>query len=88
MSKITQRGDINKILDILVQHGATPKIRVESHPHIGTNKLPKIIKYSDILTVGGRIVCIHILVNLVISFNMIVFKAISIGFLYMILFFI
>ena len=39
-----KRGDVNKILDILVQHGASPDIRVEAHPHIGTNKLPKIIQ--------------------------------------------
>ncbi|MGB0837686.1 MAG: NAD(P)/FAD-dependent oxidoreductase [Flavobacteriaceae bacterium] len=38
-----KRGDVNKILDLFVGFGADPKIRVDAHPHIGTNKLPKII---------------------------------------------
>ena len=39
-----KRGDVNKILDVLVQHGAISEIRINAHPHIGTNKLPKIIQ--------------------------------------------
>lgn len=38
-----KRGNINYILDLLIQHGANPDIAVDAHPHIGTNKLPKII---------------------------------------------
>lgn len=38
-----KRGDINRVLQILVQHGATPDILFDAHPHIGTNKLPVII---------------------------------------------
>ncbi len=38
-----KRGNINRILEIFVQFGATPNILVEAHPHIGTNKLPQII---------------------------------------------
>ncbi len=38
-----KRGDINRILSILVQYGAEEKILYESHPHVGTNKLPQII---------------------------------------------
>jgi len=50
-----KRGDVNKVLDVLVMHGATPEIRVEAHPHIGTNKLPKIIQNirETILEYGG-----------------------------------
>jgi len=52
-----KRGDVNNILDILVMHGATPEIRIEAHPHIGTNKLPKIIQNirETILQYGGEI---------------------------------
>ena len=39
-----KRGDINKILETLVYHGADKSILIEAHPHIGTDKLPKIIK--------------------------------------------
>jgi uncharacterized protein len=38
-----KRGNIQRILEIFVQFGATPNILVEAHPHIGTNKLPQII---------------------------------------------
>lgn len=53
-----KRGDVNKILDVLVQHGATAEIRVNAHPHIGTNKLPKIIQAirETIIKYGGEVV--------------------------------
>ena len=38
-----KRGDINRILHLLYQFGATEQILYEAHPHIGTNKLPGII---------------------------------------------
>lgn len=38
-----KRGDVNRILKLLVGFGATDQILVEAHPHIGTNKLPAII---------------------------------------------
>ena len=38
-----KRGDWWKSLKILVEHGANPDILVEAHPHIGSNKLPKIV---------------------------------------------
>lgn len=38
-----KRGDVDAILLSLVEFGADPNIMVEAHPHIGTNKLPKII---------------------------------------------
>ena len=52
-----KRGDVNKVLDVLVRHGATPEIRVNSHPHIGTNKLPKIIQAirDTIIQYGGQV---------------------------------
>lgn len=39
-----KRGDIQRVLEILVAHGASEDILIDAHPHIGTNKLPKIIQ--------------------------------------------
>jgi uncharacterized protein len=39
-----KRGDIQRILRLLVQFGADPSILIDAHPHIGTNKLPHIIQ--------------------------------------------
>jgi len=52
-----KRGDVNRILRLLIEHGANENIAVEAHPHIGTNKLPKIIANirQTILDWGGEI---------------------------------
>ena len=52
-----KRGDVRRIFENLVFHGATGQILVDAHPHIGTNKLPKIIENirSTILKFGGEI---------------------------------
>ena len=52
-----KRGDIKRILEILVSHGAAEDILFEAHPHIGTNKLPKLIQEirNTILKYGGEI---------------------------------
>ena len=52
-----KRGDVNRVLQILVQHGATPDILFDAHPHIGTNKLPVLIANlrESILQAGGEI---------------------------------
>ncbi|WP_439882930.1 NAD(P)/FAD-dependent oxidoreductase [Pontibacter sp. MBLB2868] len=52
-----KRGDLQRILQILVQHGATPDILFDAHPHIGTNKLPKIIEEirETIRAAGGEV---------------------------------
>lgn len=42
-TRASKRGDIKRILNILVAHGADASILYEAHPHIGTNKLPQII---------------------------------------------
>ena len=39
-----KRGPVDKILNILHQHGASRDILVDAHPHIGTDKLPQVIK--------------------------------------------
>ncbi len=38
-----KRGSIEKVLRLLVEHGATEDILIDAHPHIGSNKLPKIV---------------------------------------------
>ena len=43
-TRSNKRGDVHRILRLLVQFGADPDILVEAHPHIGTNKLPQIIQ--------------------------------------------
>ena len=52
-----KRGDLQRILEIFVQHGATPDILFDAHPHIGTNKLPKIIEAlrETIREAGGEV---------------------------------
>ena len=42
-TRSTKRGDVDRILNILVEFGADENILYEAHPHIGTNKLPHII---------------------------------------------
>ncbi len=56
-TRSTKRGDVNRILNILVMHGADENILVDAHPHIGTNKLPKIVQAirQTIVNAGGEI---------------------------------
>ncbi len=51
-----KRGDVGAVLQTLVGFGATRQILVDAHPHIGTNKLPPIIKAmrERILAKGGE----------------------------------
>ena len=52
-----KRGDYNKALQTLVFHGATPEILYEAHPHIGTDKLPRVIENirEQIKRCGGEV---------------------------------
>ena len=52
-----KRGDVRRIFENLVFHGATDQILVDAHPHIGTNKLPKVVKNirETILKHGGEV---------------------------------
>ena len=51
-----KRGDYNKALQTLVYHGAVPDILFEAHPHIGTDRLPRIMTNvrQTILNAGGE----------------------------------
>ena len=52
-----KRGNIYKALKLLVEHGADGSILVDAHPHIGSNKLPKIVAAirETILQYGGEV---------------------------------
>ncbi len=52
-----KRGDVRKIFENLVFHGAPEQILIDAHPHIGTNKLPKVVENirETILQFGGEI---------------------------------
>jgi len=52
-----KRGDVRRIFENLVYHGATDQILIDAHPHIGTNKLPKVVTNirDTILKFGGEI---------------------------------
>ncbi|MCC5936982.1 MAG: FAD-binding protein [Lunatimonas sp.] len=52
-----KRGDIRRILEIFVAHGAKEDILVDAHPHIGTNKLPILVAAlrQTILDAGGEV---------------------------------
>ncbi|MGI4833530.1 MAG: NAD(P)/FAD-dependent oxidoreductase [Janthinobacterium lividum] len=56
-TRATKRGDVGRILRRLVQHGATPDILVDAHPHIGTNKLPAVVQSlrEAITEAGGEV---------------------------------
>jgi uncharacterized FAD-dependent dehydrogenase len=56
-TRSTKRGDVNRILNILVQFGAEENILYDAHPHIGTNKLPQIITSirEKIIECGGEL---------------------------------
>ncbi|GGW67653.1 hypothetical protein DFQ11_10442 [Winogradskyella epiphytica] len=52
-----KRGDVRRIFENLVYHGATDQILIDAHPHIGTNKLPKVVKNvrENIIKYGGEV---------------------------------
>lgn len=52
-----KRGSIQSVLETMVYHGAREDILIDAHPHIGTNKLPKLIASirETILNAGGKI---------------------------------
>ncbi|MDD5570967.1 MAG: FAD-dependent oxidoreductase [Bacteroidales bacterium] len=56
-TRSTKKGDVKKIINILVAHGADRSILFDSHPHIGSDKLPEIISLmrKTILNAGGEI---------------------------------
>lgn len=52
-----KRGSVQRILEILTEHGASTEILADAHPHIGTNKLPKLVQdlRETVIEHGGQI---------------------------------
>lgn len=52
-----KRGDVEKILRVFCQHGASTDILIDAHPHIGTDRLPRVIEAmrNTILSRGGEV---------------------------------
>ena len=52
-----KRGSVDKILNVFCQHGANTNILADAHPHIGTDKLPRVIENmrKTILQCGGEV---------------------------------
>ena len=52
-----KRGSVDKILNVFCQHGASTSILVDAHPHIGTDKLPRVIENirEQIIRCGGEV---------------------------------
>jgi uncharacterized FAD-dependent dehydrogenase len=56
-TRATKRGPVRKIYETLVAHGAPERILIDSHPHIGSNLLPKVVMAmrESILRAGGEV---------------------------------
>lgn len=66
-----KRGDVTRILELLVAFGASRDILIEAHPHIGTNKLPQIIQdiREKIIECGGQVLFETRVTDIVIKSN-------------------
>lgn len=60
-TRSTKRGDVRQILHTFCHYGADPRIMIDANPHIGTNKLPKIISAmrESIELAGGKVLFNH-----------------------------
>ena len=69
-----KRGNIDKILNVFCQHGASTAILADAHPHIGTDRLPKVIENmrNTILRCGGEVHFQTKMTQLVVSANSVV----------------
>ena len=56
-TRSSKRGDVGRVLDLFIDHGASESIRIDAHPHLGSNVLPKIVRAmrENILKAGGEI---------------------------------
>ncbi len=69
-----KRGSIEKILNVFCQHGASTNILADAHPHIGTDKLPRVIENmrNTILRCGGEVHFQTKMTRLILSGNTVV----------------
>jgi len=79
-TRSNKRGDINKVLQVFVNHGAEADIAIDARPHIGTNKLPHIITSikETILNAGGEVFFESQMTDILIEFGKI--KGIEVNF--------
>lgn len=79
-TRSNKRGDINKVLQAFVDHGAEKDILIDARPHIGTNKLPHIITAirETILNAGGEVIFDSQMTDILIEFGKV--KGIEINF--------
>lgn len=56
-TRSTKRGDVREVLHTFCNHGASTDIMIDAHPHIGTNKLPRILQAmrNTIINSGGEV---------------------------------
>lgn len=56
-TRATKRGDVRRVLEVLARHGASEEILYDAHPHIGTNKLPRLVQAlrETIIEHGGEV---------------------------------
>lgn len=56
-TRSVKRGDVQKTLRLLTEHGSSSEILIEAHPHIGSNKLPEVVQNirETILKYGGEV---------------------------------
>lgn len=68
-TRSTKRGDVRKILQVFVQHGAKEDILIDTHPHIGSNKLPQIVQSirDTIINNGGDVHFESLVTDLIIE---------------------
>lgn len=69
-----KRGSVERILNIFCQHGAQTSILVDAHPHIGTDRLPRVIENmrTTILNSGGEVHFETRMTDLIIEHNRVV----------------
>ncbi|MDY5930716.1 MAG: FAD-binding protein, partial [Candidatus Ornithospirochaeta sp.] len=68
-TRSVKRGDVRKVLALLCQHGADQSILYETHPHVGTDKLPTVIENmrNTIVSHGGEVLFGKKVTSLIIS---------------------
>ena len=73
-TRYKKRGSIEKILNVFCQHGASTNILADAHPHIGTDKLPRVIENmrNTILRCGGEVHFQTKMTRLILSGNTVV----------------
>ena len=68
-TRSTKRGNVRKILQVFAQHGANEDILIDTHPHIGSNKLPGIVKTirQTLIDNGGEVHFESLVTDLIIK---------------------